>query len=242
MSSHGVRLLLIRHGQSEWNEVRRWQGLADSPLTQLGRDQAREAAEVLSVRSRDRDWVFAGAWSSGLRRASETASIIADRLGLESRTVDERLRESDAGEWEGLTPAEIERRWPGWLKANRRPKSFESFESVTSRSLDAIRNIAATASELEPRRGAAALVVTHSGVLRTLVRHFGEPDGRITNLGGFWMSVNVESAISDHLDIGGLSIDDRFHSDRIVTSGVDTPGEDPGYQADEAQRQGSSNG
>jgi broad specificity phosphatase PhoE len=246
MHGRRVRLLLIRHGQSEWNESRRWQGLADSPLTQLGRNQAKQAAKVLDARVRNRGWTFAAAWSSDLQRAVETTSIISDKLGLASSTIDKRLRESDAGEWEGLTPDQIEKRWPGWLKANRRPKTFESFENVASRSIDVVRSIAAEMSELAPNRDAVGLLVTHSGVLRTLVRAFGEPDGRIPNLGGLWMSVNEKSATSDHLNvdgnIAGISIDGRFHSDRIVTSSIDAPGEDPGYQADEAERERGTNG
>src|SRR5687767_11323336 len=95
-----TRVLLVRHGQSEWNATGRWQGQADPPLTDLGRRQARSAAAALGTV----DAVFA----SDLQRASETALIIAGELGVGPVVVDPDLRERDAGEWSGLTRVEIE--------------------------------------------------------------------------------------------------------------------------------------
>ena len=92
-------LLLVRHGETDWNREGRWQGHSDTHLNELGREQsARVAAELDGV-----DVVY----SSNLARARETAEILADRLGLEVR-VDERLRERGFGAWEGKTRAEIE--------------------------------------------------------------------------------------------------------------------------------------
>ena len=102
-----TRVLLVRHGQSEWNAAGRWQGQADPPLTDLGRHQALHAARNLGVV----DAVVA----SDLQRASETALIIAEALGVGPVVLEPGLRERDAGEWSGLTRAEIERDWPGYL-------------------------------------------------------------------------------------------------------------------------------
>jgi len=92
-------LLLVRHGETDWNRDGRWQGHSDTPLNEAGREQARRlAAEVREV-----DVVY----SSDLVRARETAEIIASELGLDVQT-DARLRERGFGAWEGRTSAEIE--------------------------------------------------------------------------------------------------------------------------------------
>src|SRR3546814_3323938 len=104
-----TRVLLVRHGQSEWNATGRWQGQADPPLTDLGRAQAHHAARSLGVV----DAIVA----SDLQRAADTALIISGELGVGPVVLDEGLRERDAGEWSGLTRAEIERDWPGYLGA-----------------------------------------------------------------------------------------------------------------------------
>src|SRR4029079_3508556 len=117
MSARSVPILVLRHGQSEWNAVRRWQGTADSPLTELGREQAATTARLLVAHRLD----FASIWTSNLRRASQTAAIIAGALGLGEPIVDARLQEADAGEWEGLTPAEIELTRARRLRAPPRP-------------------------------------------------------------------------------------------------------------------------
>ena len=92
-------LLLVRHGETDWNRDGRWQGQSDTPLNELGRRQARELAEQLD----GVDVVY----SSDLARARETAEILAERAGVEVR-LDPRLRERGFGAWEGLTLAEIE--------------------------------------------------------------------------------------------------------------------------------------
>jgi probable phosphoglycerate mutase len=213
MSAVTVQILMLRHGQSEWNSVRRWQGTADSPLTQLGRQQALSSARILAALGRE----FSAVWTSDLCRASQTAEIIAATLGLGEPIVEPRLREAYAGEWEGLTPDEIETRWPGWLEAHHRPATFESFADVVARAEAAMGDIAASAA-----RSSAALVVAHSGVIRSLIRDLGGSDGRVPNLGGRWFMSSVTGDRSD------LALGDVFDPRGIVVSGVDAPGEDPG--------------
>src|SRR4051794_13855370 len=106
-----TEVLLMRHGQSEWNAIGRWQGQADSPLTDLGRAQARAVARSLPPV----DAVFA----SDLSRARETAEIIVSVLGAGSVTVDADLRERDAGAWSGMTREEIHEQYPGYLPDDR---------------------------------------------------------------------------------------------------------------------------
>jgi broad specificity phosphatase PhoE len=215
MSVVEVTILLLRHGQSEWNSQRRWQGTADSPLTALGRTQARTAARVLAELATP----FAGVWSSDLRRASQTAAIIASALELGEPVIDARLREAHAGEWEGLTPTEIETRWPGWLAAHRRPATFEPYPEVVARADEALGEIAQKVSTCA---SPTALVVAHSGIVRSIVRHLGADDGRVPNLGGIWLHASVIG------DRSRLVLGDLFDPSGIVVSGIDAPGEDPG--------------
>jgi probable phosphoglycerate mutase len=221
MLARSVLLLLLRHGQSEWNAVRRWQGLADSPLTALGREQADHCATILA----SLDVRFGGVWSSPLTRAAETARIVADRLGLEP-VHDERLREADAGEWQGLTPDEIEVAYPEFLATHRRPATFESVQAVVDRSLAALTHIAESSGTAD-----AVIVATHSGVTRTLIRHLGAADERIPNLGGVWLEAHIASSTVSPVR---LELRHRFDPHGIVVSGVDVPGEDPGEQPDHA--------
>jgi probable phosphoglycerate mutase len=224
MSADRVPILVLRHGQSEWNSIRRWQGTADSPLTELGRQQAGATAALLLALRLE----FPAIWTSDLRRASETAAIIGRTLGLGSPIFDARLREAHAGEWEGLTPEEIEVRWPGWLEAHHRPATFEPYSAVVGRATDALTAIAARACDLEPP---AALVVAHSGVVRSLIRHLGGTDTRIPNLGGVWFTASVADGGAD------LALGDVFDPAGVVVTGVDAPGEDPGEETDEADAQ-----
>ena len=98
-------ILLVRHGETDWNLERRWQGHIDRPLNDVGRAQARALADRLDSEP------FAAVYSSDLARARETAEIVAAAHGLPVH-LDPRLREADVGEWSGLTADEIERRYP----------------------------------------------------------------------------------------------------------------------------------
>jgi probable phosphoglycerate mutase len=210
-------LLLVRHGQSEWNAVKRWQGIADSPLTRLGRRQALAIGRLLAS---DQGVTFSVVASSDLSRAAETAAIIAAELGLDDVISDARLREADAGPWEGMTPREIGERWPGFLEAHRRPVGFETADSVVSRATHACEEILRRITQDGLR---SAIAITHSGLIRSLRRHLGAADEPIPNLGGVWVHL-----VDDDLHLGPL-----FTIDGLAVSGVDGPGEDPGDEADE---------
>lgn len=222
-------MLLLRHGQSEWNALRRWQGTADPPLTALGRRQAQTTAEVLD----ELGVTFAGVWSSDLRRAEATASILARRLDLGPVMTDARLREAHAGEWEGLTPDEIDRDWPGYLAGHHRPPRFEPFPDVVARATAALHAIAGSVDD----SARSALVVAHSGVIRSLIRHLGTTDGRIPNMGGVWLAVTTgrssTTGLGDGDDRAELVLGDMFDPAGVVVSGVDAPGEDPGDESDD---------
>jgi probable phosphoglycerate mutase len=219
-----VSLLLLRHGQSEWNALRRWQGLADSPLSDLGRRQAAHAASAMAAVTPP-GGRFHAVRTSPLARAAETGEIIAGHLGLGDVRSDDRLREADAGEWQGLTPDEIEAAYPGFLADHFRPPTFEPGASVIERTLAALDDVVAAT---EPESG-TVVVTTHSGVIRTLIRHLGTPDERIPNLGGIWLAA-TPSAIGAPI---GYDLRGRFDPKGVVRTGVDAPGEDPGEQPDE---------
>lgn len=108
-------LYLLRHGQTEWNRAKRLQGGGDSPLTKLGRQQAKALARCLEKAA------LSDLLTSPLGRAKTTASIIADRLSI-PLTEDVRLSEMRFGEAEGLTLAEIDKRWPGFCAEREQDK------------------------------------------------------------------------------------------------------------------------
>lgn len=163
-----TRLLLVRHGESEWNAIGRWQGWADPPLSELGARQASVGARAVGAV----DAIVA----SDLARARHTAEIIAHELGIGPVVVDAALRERDAGPWTGLTRAEIEVEWPGFLASNKRPEGYEEDDALLDRVLPALRTLEAA--------GESALVVTHGGVIGAVERSLGATHLRTPNLGG----------------------------------------------------------
>jgi broad specificity phosphatase PhoE len=176
-----TRILLVRHGQSEWNASGRWQGWAESDLSDLGRQQAFEAAAAVgSV-----DAIVA----SDLQRALQTALIISEAIGVGPVVTESDLRERDVGEWTGLTRDEIEARWPGDQDRWRRgellsPPGGERSEQIIERMERGLRRIA---TEFE---GGEILAVSHGGVMRLLERtHGAENPPVFTNLGGLVVDV-----------------------------------------------------
>ncbi len=190
-SNQITRLLLVRHGQSEWNAAGRWQGQANSPLSDLGRKQAFAAAENIgSV-----DVIV----SSPQDRAFDSAQIISERIGVGPVQVVEGIRERSAGVWSGLTHAEIEDKWPGWIEENRRPDGFESDESLEKRVFDALDTL------VEQWAGAEILAVCHGGVINLVKAVLGSGSvvsGRTGNLAGVVVSHTVSGfQVGDRLDL-----------------------------------------
>jgi len=152
-------ILLARHGESDWNRSQRWQGFADRPLTDLGRRQAAELAARL--KETELDTIY----SSDLRRARETAEIVARSKGLEVHATPD-LREVDVGSWSGLTRAEAEAQFPEgyarWLGGGEGWKDGETYEQMSERVVPAVQRIAALHDD---RR---VLVVAHGGSIRAV--------------------------------------------------------------------------
>jgi 2,3-bisphosphoglycerate-dependent phosphoglycerate mutase len=160
-SVHAVTTIhLARHGETDWNRELRWQGHSDPPLNALGREQARSLAESLAGMR------VAAVYASDLLRASETATIVAARLGLPLH-LDAALRELDVGSWEGQTLAQLEALHPEavarWEESGEHGwEGGESHEEMAGRVLEAIRSIAAVHTDEE------VLVISHGGPIRAL--------------------------------------------------------------------------
>lgn len=184
------RVLLARHGQSEWNALGKWQGQADPPLSDLGRAQARAAARSLGAL----DAIYA----SDLQRAMETAAIISGELGVGPVILDADLRERDAGEWSGLTRDEIKQRYPGYLPEDRhtafapergtpkRPPGWEADGPLRTRVLRALARLHEAVPDGD------VLAVTHGGVIYVLEDHLGERFHRLANGEGRWIEIGDE--------------------------------------------------
>jgi broad specificity phosphatase PhoE len=184
-SAVSVHLLCVRHGLSTWNLERRWQGQADPPLSDAGRQGAVELADALATTVARGS--AASVWSSDLRRALKTAEIIATRLAAGPVAVDNRLREADVGPWQGLTSPQIDEAWPGYLAAGRRPDGFEADGDLLGRVVPALVDIARAVPA-----GALPIVVAHAGVLRAVRRHSGAVDDHLANLAGLWFAVEPD--------------------------------------------------
>ncbi|HET9096001.1 MAG TPA: histidine phosphatase family protein [Candidatus Baltobacteraceae bacterium] len=157
-----MQFTFVRHGSTQWNSQRRFQGQSDIPLDERGRAQAQALAALL--RGED----FDHAVSSDLSRAYDTARAIRGDLPLER---DERWREFAFGAWEGLTWEQILERFPEaadqqWSVAKRyAPPGGETFESVQARVSHALDDLAASGH-------ANVLIVTHAGPLHAMLHTF----------------------------------------------------------------------
>ena len=147
----------MRHGETDWNVERRFQGHADEPLNAAGRQQARGLAEELAGEQID------AVYTSDLARARETAEILAARLDAEVVALRE-LREIDVGSWQGLSWPEIEEHDPEgvvrWQRDGHGWEGGETYDELGVRIVAALSDIAAR------HPGQRVLVVAHGGTFR----------------------------------------------------------------------------
>ena len=165
-------IYLIRHGETAWNAQRRAQGHLDSPLTEMGRAQARSMGERLADELEQSGYAPSRVVvrSSPLGRVRETLAIAAAAADLahDAECFDHRLREMSWGDWDGLNGAEIEARWPGAMAARRldhwhyQPPGGENFAMAVERARPALDDIAALAAERP------VAVFAHGGIGRVL--------------------------------------------------------------------------
>ena len=150
----------MRHGRTEWNAARRFQGQSDIPLSDEGRAQAHATAQALSAAPLE------AIVSSDLSRAFETASAIAGRHALEV-VPDARLREFAFGEWEGLTWDEIVARFP--VARDMAFSSVREYRPTGGERFDAVRERVGAVLEAYRQRAGTVAFVTHAGALHALL-------------------------------------------------------------------------
>ena len=164
-------VLLVRHGETDYNATGRFQGRTDTPLNDRGREQSRALARALEGEE------LAALYSSPLARARETAEIVGARLVLEP-VYDDRLVEAYAGEWQGRLCDDVIAEAPGAFAAWRAAEPgfrFPGGESVAEQAARVAAALADVAAGPLP-----ALVVTHGGAIRTVVGVVA-PGGAIAN-------------------------------------------------------------
>jgi phosphoserine phosphatase len=179
-----MRVLLLRHAETEWNRERRFQGWRDVPLSATGREQAESAARLLAATRID------AVWSSPLARARDTAAIIAGphRLAVHES---EAFREMGFGDWEGLTRDEVRERFPeahrAWAETPHEATwpGAETLAAVRARAL----------------AGLEALRAAHTGQTICLVSH--GITGRLLILEA--LGLGLDRLWSFHLSSTGIS-------------------------------------
>jgi broad specificity phosphatase PhoE len=167
-------LLLVRHGETDWNREHRVQGHTDVPLNARGSAQAAALAESLAAVP------LTAIYSSDLGRAEATAATVARDRGLEV-TVDARLREKNFGSWEGLTDVEIAARFPDAVRGGW--GDGETTDDVAARVIEIVEVIRARHGD------GTVLVVSHGGALRAILAHLGVEHGPIRNCDVFRVTV-----------------------------------------------------
>jgi alpha-ribazole phosphatase len=205
-------LLLARHGQSVANAVRRFQGIQDVPLSDLGRRQAAALGAAL------RGGRLVHVYASPLERARLTAEAVVAELGVPLTLVDD-LRELSLGEWEGCTVDEI-RAQPGdpyarWVRdpERHRPPGGEPLQTVQERALRVVDAIAAAHPD-----GEEVLVVSHGGVISACLAHWlGLP------LSSIWRLTVGNGSVSRVAPPRVLSVNETAH-----LTGVDDSAGGPG--------------
>jgi broad specificity phosphatase PhoE len=172
------RVVLWRHGETDYNASGRMQGHLDSALTQIGWNQARFAVPALARFAPD--LVVA----SDLRRATDTATVFTTATGVPLR-IDKRLRETNLGIWQGMTSAQIDEQWPGsrqiWqTDPTWSPPGGESRVEVAARAYEVVADLDRIDSALS-----TALLCSHGGLTAALTGHLLElPVAAWTKLAG----------------------------------------------------------
>jgi len=158
-----TRIILVRHGRTEWNRVERFRGRADVPLDDTGLAQAEAAGNRIAA-----DWAVAAVYSSPLLRAVRTAEAIARHYGLPVLT-HPGLIDIDYGQWQGLTPDEARQQWPepvgAWYHAPQaaRIPGGESLDDLRLRGMAAVSELAAR------HAGQTIVLVGHTVINRVIL-------------------------------------------------------------------------
>jgi probable phosphoglycerate mutase len=175
VNKYGQEVYLVRHGETEWSLSGQHTGSTDIPLTDKGVEVARELGRKLA------DHEFAAVWSSPLSRARETARLAGFENGLR---IDDRLKEWDYGEYEGLTTAQIREDHPDWFLWRDGSPGGESPEQIGARADGVLAEVKAVEGDV--------LLFAHGHILRVIAaRWLGYPpnDGMHFALGTATLSI-----------------------------------------------------
>ena len=202
-----TRIILVRHGQTEWNRVERFRGRADVPLNATGLAQAEATARRVAA-----EWQPSAVYSSPLSRAVKTAEAIARRFAL-SVEVQPGLADIDYGAWQGLPPDEARARWPeiveAWYAAPQAAQipGGETLAGLRARALAAVAELAAR------HAGQTIVLVGHTVVNRIiLLGVLGLGNDRFWRLRQDTCAINVFEA--DAGDYTLVSLNDTCHLQR----------------------------
>lgn len=166
IESANIRIFLVRHGETEWNRIRRFQGRSDLPLNQTGNDQARALALALKDKS------FTAIYSSPLIRAMETARHIRAFHPLTPMFEEEGLIEMDLGDFEGIDARRWIKEYPDFRKSWEKDPSAlkmpggEGLQEVQARAMDALQHIVG----IYPT-DSTLLICSHNFVILTILCH-----------------------------------------------------------------------
>lgn len=190
-----TRIYLVRHGQVEGYEEKRYNGQVNVPLTRLGEEQSARVRDFLT------DIPLAAVYSSDLDRSYYCAELIAETHGLTSRSLPS-LRELNIGDWEGRTWAELQEAYPDDWQA--RLQDLVNFQVPGGESLqDAADRIRPTMKKiLTDHSGGDVAVIAHGGVNRIVLLDA--------------MDAPMEQAFSIEQDYGCLNIIDYFDDEQSV--------------------------
>ncbi|MFV9504413.1 MAG: histidine phosphatase family protein [Oscillochloridaceae bacterium umkhey_bin13] len=207
-----MRLILVRHGETPWNVTLQYQGQANIPLNERGREQARRAAARVAA------YQPVALYSSDLARAWQTAEVIGSVVRLQPQAMPE-LREIDVGQWEGHTPEELYRRFPEHMAEYRRDPARtvrlggESYAQLQTRALVALNQI-----QEQHAYGDVIVAVSHGGTIRALLCHVIGLD--LGNFGRMWL----DNGSLTELRLGRsgwrlLRLNDNAHVEDLVAEG-----------------------
>lgn len=158
-----VRIVLVRHGQTEWNRVERFRGRADIPLNDTGVAQAEAASRRIA-----RTWPVSAVYSSPLQRSWRTAQAIAAPGNLPVYPL-EGLLDIDYGEWQGLSPEEVRQRWPALATAWYSDPSGVQIPGGESLATVRTRAMAGVESVIAGHPGQTIALVSHLVICRVLI-------------------------------------------------------------------------
>jgi len=201
-----TKIILVRHGQTEWNRVERFRGRADIPLNETGLAQAEATGQRVAA-----EWQPTAIYSSPLSRAVQTAEAIARNFSLEVQRYP-GLIDIDYGEWQGLSPDEARQRWPAeldaWYNAPEKARipGGESLEELRTRAMSTVNELAAS------HPGQTIVLIGHTVINRIiLLGVLGLGNERFWRLRQEPCAINVFEAEADDFTLASMNDTCHLH-------------------------------